>query len=174
MTEMVCVSPEGRITPGCTGLWNDEQAAAWRRITDFVHASAPGAAIGVQLGHSGRKGSTKLMWEGIDQPLESGNWPLTAASPLPYEPGVSQVPAELDRTGLDTVREQFVAAARRAAASGFDLLELHCAHGYLLSGFLSRSPTAAPTPTAERRPGGCASPSRSSTPYAKSGRGDGR
>nr|WP_308017293.1 FAD-dependent monooxygenase [Streptomyces griseus] len=137
MTEMVCVSPEGRITPGCTGLWNDEQALAWRRITDFVHACAPGAAIGVQLGHSGRKGSTKLMWEGIDHPLEDGNWPLTAASPLPYEPGVSQVPAELDRAGLDAVREQFTQAARRAAESGFDLLELHCAHGYLLSGFLS-------------------------------------
>ncbi|MGW8981770.1 bifunctional salicylyl-CoA 5-hydroxylase/oxidoreductase [Streptomyces parvus] len=137
MTEMVCVSPEGRITPGCTGLWNDEQARAWRRITDFVHTSAPGAAIGVQLGHSGRKGSTKLMWEGIDQPLDSGNWPLTAASPLPYAPGVSQVPAELDEAGLDAVREQFVTAARRAASSGFDLLELHCAHGYLLSGFLS-------------------------------------
>jgi len=137
MTEMVCVSPEGRITPGCTGLWTDEQATAWRRITDFVHTSAPGAAIGVQLGHSGRKGSTKLMWEGIDQPLEAGNWPLSAASPLPYEPGVSQVPAELDRAGLDAVREQFTEAARRAAASGFDLLELHCAHGYLLSGFLS-------------------------------------
>ncbi len=137
MTEMVCVSPEGRITPGCTGLWNDEQALAWRRITDFVHTSAPGAAIGVQLGHSGRKGSTKLMWEGIDQPLERGNWPLAAASPLPYAPGASQVPAELDRAGLDAVREQFVSAARRAAAAGFDLLELHCAHGYLLSGFLS-------------------------------------
>ncbi|MFJ9622507.1 bifunctional salicylyl-CoA 5-hydroxylase/oxidoreductase [Streptomyces sp. NPDC101181] len=137
MTEMVCVSPEGRITPGCTGLWTDEQGAAWRRITEFVHASAPGAAIGVQLGHSGRKGSTKLMWEGIDQPLEHGNWPLSAASPLPYEPGVSQVPASLDRAGLTAVREQFARAARRAAAAGFDLLELHCAHGYLLSGFLS-------------------------------------
>ncbi|MEI7032813.1 bifunctional salicylyl-CoA 5-hydroxylase/oxidoreductase [Streptomyces pratensis] len=137
MTEMVCVSPEGRITPGCTGLWTDEQGDAWRRITDFVHARAPGAAIGVQLGHSGRKGSTKRMWEGIDQPLESGNWPLSAASPLPYESGVSQVPAELDGAGLAAVREQFTAAARRAAHAGFDLLELHCAHGYLLSGFLS-------------------------------------
>ncbi|RPK56782.1 NADPH dehydrogenase [Streptomyces sp. ADI96-02] len=137
MTEMVCVSPEGRITPGCTGLYTDEQAAAWARITDFVHTSAPGAAIGVQLGHSGRKGSTKLMWEGIDQPLESGNWPLIAASPLPYEPGVSQRPQALDRAGLDAVRAQFTAAAERAARAGFDLLELHCAHGYLLSGFLS-------------------------------------
>ncbi|MGW2590822.1 bifunctional salicylyl-CoA 5-hydroxylase/oxidoreductase [Streptomyces sp. NPDC001515] len=137
MTEMVCVSPEGRITPGCTGLYTDEQAAAWTRITDFVHGQSPGTAIGLQLGHSGRKGSTRLMWEGIDQPLDHGNWPLTAASPLPYAPGVSQVPQALDRAGLDTVRAQFTAAARRAAACGFDLLELHCAHGYLLSGFLS-------------------------------------
>ncbi|MEW1615974.1 bifunctional salicylyl-CoA 5-hydroxylase/oxidoreductase [Streptomyces sp. NPDC088744] len=137
MTEMVCVSPEGRITPGCTGLWTDEQATAWRRITEFVHTSAPGAAIGVQLGHSGRKGSTRLMWEGIDQPLETGNWPLSAASPLPYRPGVSQVPQELDAARLGAIRDQFTQAARRAADSGFDLLELHCAHGYLLSGFLS-------------------------------------
>ncbi|WP_323179537.1 bifunctional salicylyl-CoA 5-hydroxylase/oxidoreductase [Streptomyces sp. NBC_00654] len=137
MTEMVCVSPEGRITPGCAGLYTDEQAAAWRRITDFVHTSANGAAIGVQLGHSGRKGSTKLMWEGIDQPLDTGNWPLSAASPVPYAPGVSQLPRALDRAGLDAVREEFTAAARRAAHCGFDLLELHCAHGYLLSGFLS-------------------------------------
>ncbi|WP_333732736.1 bifunctional salicylyl-CoA 5-hydroxylase/oxidoreductase [Streptomyces sp. IBSBF 3010] len=137
MTEMVCVSPEGRITPGCTGLYTDEQAAAWTRVTDFVHTASPGTAIGVQLGHSGRKGSTRLMWEGIDQPLDHGNWPVTAASPLPYAPGVNQVPHALDRAGLDEVREQFVAAARRADACGFDLLELHCAHGYLLSGFLS-------------------------------------
>ncbi|MEU2249927.1 bifunctional salicylyl-CoA 5-hydroxylase/oxidoreductase [Streptomyces sp. NPDC019224] len=137
MTEMVCVSPEGRITPGCTGLYTDAQTAAWTRVTDFVHTSSPGTAIGVQLGHSGRKGSTKLMWEGIDQPLDDGNWPVTAASPLPYAPGVNQVPHALDRAGLDEVREQFAAAARRADACGFDLLELHCAHGYLLSGFLS-------------------------------------
>ncbi|MFF5765691.1 bifunctional salicylyl-CoA 5-hydroxylase/oxidoreductase [Streptomyces tanashiensis] len=137
MTEMVCVSPEGRITPGCTGLWTDAQAAAWTRVADFVHASAPGTALGVQLGHSGRKGSTRLMWEGIDQPLPEGNWPLVAASPLPYRTGVNQTPSALDRAGLTAVREQFTAAAHRAARSGFDLLELHCAHGYLLSGFLS-------------------------------------
>ncbi|GAA4896419.1 hypothetical protein GCM10023237_13600 [Streptomyces coeruleoprunus] len=137
MTEMVCVSPEGRITPGCTGLYTDEQAVAWRRITDFVHSRAPGTALGVQLGHSGRKGSTKLMWEGIDQPLDTGNWPLVAASPLPYRPGVNQTPHALDRSGMTVIREQFAAAARRAADAGFDLLELHCAHGYLLSGFLS-------------------------------------
>ncbi|MEU2432374.1 bifunctional salicylyl-CoA 5-hydroxylase/oxidoreductase [Streptomyces sp. NPDC007861] len=137
MTEMVCVSAEGRITPGCTGLWTDEQADAWSRVTDFVHRRAPGTAIGVQLGHSGRKGSTRLMWEGIDQPLPDGNWPLVAASPLPYRQGVNQVPHQLDRAGLDRIRDQFTAAAARAARSGFDLLELHCAHGYLLSGFLS-------------------------------------
>ncbi|MFI2779302.1 bifunctional salicylyl-CoA 5-hydroxylase/oxidoreductase [Streptomyces sp. ALB3] len=137
MTEMVCVSPEGRITPGCTGLWTDGQAGEWARITGFVHDAVPGAAIGVQLGHSGRKGSTRLMWEGMDLPLEEGNWPVSAASPLPYAQGVNQIPRALDRAGMDVVREQFTEAARRAARSGFDLLELHCAHGYLLSGFLS-------------------------------------
>ncbi|MFE6154389.1 bifunctional salicylyl-CoA 5-hydroxylase/oxidoreductase [Streptomyces sp. NPDC057889] len=136
MTEMVCVSPEGRITPGCTGLYTTEQATAWRRITEFAHTQAPGTAVGVQLGHSGRKGSTKLMWEGIDEPLPDGNWPLVAASPLPYKPG-SQTPHELATGELADVREQFTSAALRAADAGFDLLELHCAHGYLLSGFLS-------------------------------------
>ncbi|WP_409240096.1 bifunctional salicylyl-CoA 5-hydroxylase/oxidoreductase [Streptomyces sp. PA5.6] len=136
MTEMVCVSERGRITPGCAGLYTDGQAEAWRRVTDFVHTQAPGAAIGLQLGHSGRKGSTKRMWEGIDDPLPEGNWPLDAASPLPYKRG-SQVPRELSRAGLTEIREQFVSAARRADRAGFDLLELHAAHGYLLSGFLS-------------------------------------
>ncbi|MEV0094556.1 bifunctional salicylyl-CoA 5-hydroxylase/oxidoreductase [Streptomyces sp. NPDC050738] len=138
MTEMVCVSDQGRITPGCAGLYTPEQATAWRRIADFVHTRSPGTAIGIQLGHSGRKGSTRLMWEGMDDPLADGeNWPLVAASPLPYRPGVSQIPHALDRTGLIDIREQFAAAAWRAARCGFDLLELHCAHGYLLSGFLS-------------------------------------
>ncbi|MER6997020.1 bifunctional salicylyl-CoA 5-hydroxylase/oxidoreductase [Streptomyces sp. NPDC000410] len=137
MTEMVCVSAQGRITPGCAGLYTDEQAAAWRRITDFVHARSPGTAIGVQLGHSGRKGSTRLMWQEMDAPLPDGNWPLVAASPLPYRPGVNQIPHQLDQAGLADIRGQFTAAATRAARSGFDLLELHCAHGYLLSGFLS-------------------------------------
>lgn len=136
MTEMVCVSEEGRITPGCTGLYTGRQTEAWRRITEFVHRRAPGTAIGVQLGHSGRKGSTKVMWEGMDEPLSEGNWPLVAASPLPYRPG-SQTPRELSRAQLTDLREQFAAAAARAARAGFDLLELHCAHGYLLSGFLS-------------------------------------
>ncbi len=136
MTEMVCVSPRGRITPGCAGLWTHRQAEAWRRIVTFVHRHAPGTAIGVQLGHSGRKGSTKLMWEGMDEPLDEGNWPLVAASPLPYTPR-SQTPRELTRAQLTDLREEFTAAAWRAARCGFDLLELHCAHGYLLSGFLS-------------------------------------
>ena len=136
MTEMVCVSPEGRITPGCTGLWTDAQAAAWRRVTDFVHASSR-AKIGLQLGHSGPKGSTKLMWEGIDQPLESGNWPVVAASARPYRDGVNQVPKALDRAGMDAIVAEFVAATERGARAGFDLVELHCAHGYLLSAFLS-------------------------------------
>ncbi|MEU2271150.1 bifunctional salicylyl-CoA 5-hydroxylase/oxidoreductase [Streptomyces olindensis] len=136
MTEMVCVSEEGRITPGCAGLWSGRQAEAWKRITNFVRAQAPGTAIGVQLGHSGRKGSTKLMWEGMDEPLPEGNWPLVAASPLPYKPS-GQTPRELSRAQLTDLREQFAAAACRAARAGFDLLELHCAHGYLLSGFLS-------------------------------------
>ncbi|GLW48239.1 salicylyl-CoA 5-hydroxylase [Streptomyces sp. NBRC 14336] len=136
MTEMVCVSAEGRITPGCTGLWTGAQGEAWRRIADFVHTRAPGTAIGVQLGHSGRKGSTKLMWEGIDEPLPDGNWPVVAASPIPYRPD-SQLPRELSRAQLTDIREQFTSAAWRAARAGFDLLELHCAHGYLLSGFLS-------------------------------------
>jgi len=135
MTEMVCVSPTGRITPGCTGLWTDEQARAWARVVDFVHEHTD-AKIGVQLGHSGRKGSTKRMWEGIDQPLPEGNWEVVGPSAIPYSP-VNQTPRVLTREDLDRIREEFVAAARRADAAGFDLLELHCAHGYLLSSFIS-------------------------------------
>jgi anthraniloyl-CoA monooxygenase len=136
MTEMVCVSDIGRITPGCTGLYTEEQAERWRRITDFVHSESP-AKIGVQLGHSGRKGSTKLMWEGIDLPLDEGNWPVVAPSPVPYRPGVNQVPRELMVGDLAAIEAEFVAATQRADAAGFDLLELHCAHGYLLSSFIS-------------------------------------
>ncbi|MFD5831094.1 bifunctional salicylyl-CoA 5-hydroxylase/oxidoreductase [Lentzea sp. NPDC060358] len=135
MTEMVCVSPQGRITPGCTGLWTDEQRDSWERIVSFVHSRST-ARIGLQLGHSGRKGSTRLMWEGMDEPLPSGGWDVVGPSALPYGPG-SPVPAELDRPAMDRITAEFVAAARRGAASGFDLLELHCAHGYLLSSFLS-------------------------------------
>jgi len=136
MTEMVCTSPDGRITPGCAGIWDDEQQAAWRRVTDFVHTNTS-ARIGLQVGHSGAKGSTKLMWEGIDQPLEKDNWEVVAPSPVAYREGVNQVPRELTRDEMDTIRDEFVESARRGAEAGFDLLELHCAHGYLLSGFLS-------------------------------------
>ncbi|MER5794374.1 bifunctional salicylyl-CoA 5-hydroxylase/oxidoreductase [Streptomyces sp. NPDC001980] len=135
MTEMVCVSPEGRITPGCTGLWNDAQRGSWTRVVDFVHTNST-ARIGLQLGHSGRKGSTRLMWEGMDEPLPDGNWETVGPSPLPYGPG-SSTPRELTRADLDRIRDEFTAAARRGADAGFDLLELHCAHGYLLSSFLS-------------------------------------
>jgi anthraniloyl-CoA monooxygenase len=135
MTEMVCVSPEGRITPGCTGLWTDEQRDSWTRIVSFVHERST-ARMGLQLGHSGRKGSTRLMWEGMDKPLPSGNWDVIGPSPLPYGPG-SAVPRSVDRDEMDRVTAEFVAAAERGASAGFDLLELHCAHGYLLSSFLS-------------------------------------
>lgn len=135
MTEMTCVSPEARITLGCPGLWTDEQRDAWARVTRFVHERSP-AKIGVQIGHSGRKGSTKLMWEGIDQPLESGNWEVVGPSALPYGPGC-HVPREATRADLDTAVADFAAAAGRAVDAGFDLVEVHAAHGYLLSSFLS-------------------------------------
>jgi anthraniloyl-CoA monooxygenase len=135
MTEMACVSPSGRITPGCTGLYTAEQEESWRRIVSFVHERS-GAKIGIQLGHSGRKGSTRLMWEGMDEPLPEGNWEVCGPSGIPYKAG-SQVPRVLNVAELDEIRSQFVASARAAARAGFDLLELHCAHGYLLSSFLS-------------------------------------
>jgi anthraniloyl-CoA monooxygenase len=133
--EMTSPTPEGRITPGCTGLYNDQQQAAFQRIVDFVHTNTS-ARIGMQLGHSGPKGSTQLGWEAIDEPLPQGNWPLLAASALPYGEQ-NQVPAAMTRAQMDTLRDQFVASTRRAAEIGFDWLELHCAHGYLLASFLS-------------------------------------
>ena len=136
MTEMVCVSPVGRITPGCAGIYSDEQADGWRRITEFVHSESS-AKIGIQLGHSGRKGSTRLMWEGIDEPLAEGNWQVVAPSPISYRDGVNQVPRELTPGELSEIKQQFVDSTRRAIRAGFDLLELHCAHGYLLSSFIS-------------------------------------
>jgi anthraniloyl-CoA monooxygenase len=136
MVEMTCVSPRARITPGCPGLWNDTQMQAFKRIVDFVHQNSA-AKIGVQLGHAGRKGSTRVSWEGTDLPLADGNWPLASASALPYIPGVSQVPEAMSRIQMDKVRDEFGAAAWRAAEAGFDWLELHCAHGYLLSSFIS-------------------------------------
>jgi anthraniloyl-CoA monooxygenase len=136
MTEMVCVSADGRISPGCAGMYAPEHEAAWRRVTGFVHEHSA-AKIGLQLGHSGRKGSTRLMWEGIDLPLADGNWEVCGPSPLPYRAGVSQVPRELTLAEMDEIKSQFVAAASAAQRCGFDLLELHCAHGYLLSSFIS-------------------------------------
>jgi anthraniloyl-CoA monooxygenase len=136
MTEMTCVSANGRITPGCCALYNDKQMDGFRRITDFVHQHTD-AKIGIQLGHSGRKGSTRLMWEGMDQPLPEGNWEVVAPSALPYRPGVNQVPRELTTDEMAQITEEFVDSARRAVTAGFDLLELHCAHGYLLSSFIS-------------------------------------
>jgi anthraniloyl-CoA monooxygenase len=136
MTEMVCVSADGRITPGCAGMYAPEHEEAWRRITSFVHERST-ARIGLQLGHSGRKGSTRLMWDGIDEPLDSGNWEVCGPSPLPYKSGISQVPRELDLAEMAQIKEQFVAATRAAVRCGFDLIELHCAHGYLLSSFIS-------------------------------------
>ena len=133
--EMTSPTPEGRITPACTGLYSDAQSAAFRRIVDFVHGQSS-AKIGMQLGHSGPKGSTRVGWEGTDEPLEAGNWPLLAASALAYGEQ-NQLPAAMTRADMDLMREQFVASTRRTAAAGFDWLELHCAHGYLLSAFLS-------------------------------------
>lgn len=136
VAEMTCVSPDARITPGCPGLWNDEQRDAWKRIVDFVHSGSD-AKIAMQIGHAGRKGSTRLAWDGIDLPLNDGNWPLISASPMPYIDGVSQTPREMTRADMVRVKDDFVQAARRAAEAGFDWLELHCAHGYLLSSFIS-------------------------------------
>ena len=134
--EMTCPSAEARITPGCPGLWNDAQQAAFTRIVDWVHTNTD-AKIALQLGHAGAKGSTRVAWEGGDQPLPAGNWPVVSASPQQYLAGVSQTAREITRAEMDTVRDQFVASARRAAECGFDWLELHCAHGYLLSSFIS-------------------------------------
>jgi anthraniloyl-CoA monooxygenase len=134
-TEMTCVSAHARITPGCAGLWTDEQGAAWKRIVDLVHGMS-GAKMGIQLGHAGRKGSTQLGWQQADEPLAEGNWPLVSASALAYGPR-SQTPREMTADDMARTTADFVAATQRAAAAGFDILELHCAHGYLLSSFLS-------------------------------------
>jgi len=134
--EMTCVSPEGRISPGCTGLWSEAQRDAFKRLVDFCHANSR-AKLCMQIGHSGRKGSTQLGWERMDHPLERANWPLVAPSPIPYEEGISQVPREMTRQDMDEVLEQFVRATRYADEAGFDMLELHMAHGYLLASFIS-------------------------------------
>ena len=134
-TEMTCVSAEGRITPGCPGLYAPEHEAAWRRLCQFVHTETA-AKICMQIGHSGRKGSTQLGWEEMDAPLENGNWPLLSASPIPWS-ARNAVPREMDRSDMDIVRDQFVAATLMAERAGFDMVELHAAHGYLLSSFIS-------------------------------------
>ncbi len=133
--EMTCVSAEGRITPGCPGLYADEHVTAWKRITDFVHAETD-AKICAQIGHSGRKGSTQLGWQAMDAPLDQGNWPLMSASDIPWTTG-NQKPKAMSRADMDLVRDQFVAAAKRAQDAGFDMLEIHAAHGYLLSSFIT-------------------------------------
>jgi len=134
-TEMTCVSAEGRITPGCPGLYAPEHEAAWRRVVAFIHAESA-AKVCCQIGHAGRKGSTQLGWDEMDAPLSHGNWPLISASPIPWSPR-NQVPREMTRADMDKVTAQFVAAVEMAERAGFDMVELHAAHGYLISSFIS-------------------------------------
>ncbi|MBU6362451.1 MAG: bifunctional salicylyl-CoA 5-hydroxylase/oxidoreductase, partial [Chloroflexi bacterium] len=133
-TEMTCVSPDARITPGCAGLYTPEHQAAWKRIVDYVHTRS-NAKIALQLGHAGPKGSTQVGWEQADEPLPSGNWPLISASAIAYGPN-NQVPRAMTRSDMDAVKADFVQATQMAVNCGFDWLELHCAHGYLLSAFI--------------------------------------
>jgi anthraniloyl-CoA monooxygenase len=134
--EMTCTSPEARITPGCTGLWNEAQRDAFKRIAEFCHANSR-AKLCMQIGHSGRKGSTQLGWERMDHPLERDNWPLVSASPVPYLEGESQVPREMTHADMERIRDDFVRSTKYAHEAGFDMLELHMAHGYLLASFIS-------------------------------------
>ena len=134
-TEMTDVSAEGRITPGCTGLYSDAQTQAWKQIVEHAHSSGH-AKMAIQLSHAGRKGSTRIGWEGYDMPLEDGNWPLLAPSAIPWDQG-NQVPQAMTRDDMNAVKADFVAATRRALEAGFDMVELHCAHGYLLSSFIT-------------------------------------
>ena len=134
-TEMTCVTREGRISPGCTGMYLPEHVEAWQRIVEFVHGSSR-TKICLQLGHSGPKGSTKLMWEGMDEPLDAENWPVVGPSAIPYAP-INQVPSELSKPEMEAILAAFVRAAEMGLAAGFDMLELHCAHGYLLSSFIT-------------------------------------
>ena len=134
-TEMTCVAPEGRISPGCAGMYDWEHIESWERIVDFVHANTE-AKIGMQLGHSGPKGSTKVGWEGGDEPLESGNWEVVGPSAVAWSPE-NQTPRELSKQEMQEIKHAFVEAAEMAEEAGFDMLELHCAHGYLLSAFIT-------------------------------------
>jgi anthraniloyl-CoA monooxygenase len=134
-TEMTCTAPDARITPGCAGLWSDAQQAAWTRIVGFAHAQSQ-AKICLQIGHAGRKGATKLMWDGMDRPLAEGAWPIVSASPLPYYPE-SQIPRALTPADMDRITAEFAAVVARAERCGFDMIEMHAAHGYLLASFLS-------------------------------------
>ncbi|OKP00255.1 bifunctional salicylyl-CoA 5-hydroxylase/oxidoreductase [Xenorhabdus eapokensis] len=136
IAEMTAIFPQARVTPACTGLWNDQQVQAWKAITDFVHQHSD-TRIGIQLGHAGRRGSTQLGWQQADHPLPEGNWPLVSASALPYLAGISQVPAALTKAQMAEIIEQFIAATHRAIKAGFDWLEIQAAHGYLLSSFIS-------------------------------------
>ncbi len=134
-TEMTCVTADGRITPGCAGIYAPDHVEGWRRIVDFVHAHSA-AKICLQLGHAGPKGSTRVGWEGYDVPLDAGNWPLVASSDVPWS-AANQTPRAMTRADMDAVRDAFVAATRRAVEAGFDMIELHAAHGYLLSSFIT-------------------------------------
>ena len=134
-TEMTCVSAEGRITPGCPGLYAPEHETGWKRLTDFVHDYTD-AKICCQIGHSGRKGSTNIGWEGMDKPLSTGNWDTVSASAIPWSKD-NAAPREITRAEMDEVRDQFVASTRMADRAGFDMIEFHAAHGYLISSFIS-------------------------------------
>ncbi|UWR21110.1 bifunctional salicylyl-CoA 5-hydroxylase/oxidoreductase [Sulfitobacter sp. S190] len=134
-TEMTCVSEQGRITPGCPGLYDPAHEKAWRRLTDFVHAETE-AKICCQIGHAGRKGSTRIGWEGMDLPLKDGNWPLVSASAIPWS-DENQTPRAATRADMDAIKADFVAATQMAERAGFDMIELHAAHGYLISSFIS-------------------------------------
>lgn len=134
--EMTCPSADARITDGCTGLWNDEQENAWAHMNDFIHKNT-NSKVALQIGHAGRKGSTKRGWEGTDQPKDEDNWQIYSASSMPYMEGISATPLALSRNDMNRILDEFVAATRRADRAGFDMLELHCAHGYLLASFLS-------------------------------------
>jgi anthraniloyl-CoA monooxygenase len=135
-TEMTCPTPDARITTACTGLWSDRQESDWRRVVEFVHGTTQ-TKIALQLGHAGRKGSTNVPALGENEPMADGNWPIYSASSIAYFEGLSDAPFELDRDTMDKVRDGFVESARRGARAGFDMLELHAAHGYLLASFLS-------------------------------------